>query len=366
MTKIDQLEQAQEVSEGSDSPFFEFSGAYCYMISPFGSILRINRAACEGLGYKEEELLGKPLTTIHAPESQAKVRDLLRSGNTVKLCSEEMVILTKDGEERTVLQNASSVMDPEGKLLYSTCVQMDITERKRMEHELRESHRRTMSQRLIEAREQERSRLARELHDDIQQRLALLAVGLECLKQELPTSAAKLKQDIGSAHKQLVDLTSDIRTLSHRLDSSKLEHLGLTRATTAFCTELFAGEGEKIAFHADNIPEKLPQEISLCLFRVLQEALHNAIKHSGSRFFRVSLCGRTNEIELTVRDTGRGFEPEKALNGLGLGLTSMRERLKTVDGRLSIDSKLQRGTTIRALVPFIQREVQRQSSSTSR
>jgi signal transduction histidine kinase len=108
----------------------------------------------------------------------------------------------------------------------------------------------------------------------------------------------------------------------------------------------------EIDFHSENIPKELPREISLCLFRVLQEALQNAIKHSGSRHFQVSLRGGANEVELTVHDSGVGFEPEEALKGRGLGLTSMKERLKLVDGQLSIDSKPQSGTTIQARVPF--------------
>ena len=108
----------------------------------------------------------------------------------------------------------------------------------------------------------------------------------------------------------------------------------------------------EIEFHSENIPKELPKEISLCLFRVLQEALQNAIKHSGSRQFQVSLKSGASEIELTVRDSGIGFETDEAIKGPGLGLTSMHERLKLVNGQLSIDSKPQRGTTIQARVPL--------------
>jgi signal transduction histidine kinase len=108
----------------------------------------------------------------------------------------------------------------------------------------------------------------------------------------------------------------------------------------------------EIDFRSENIPQGLPREISLSLFRVLQEALQNAIKHSGSRQFQVSLRRGASEIELTVRDSGIGFETDEAIKGRGLGLTSMQERLKLVDGELSIDSKPQRGTTIQARVPL--------------
>jgi signal transduction histidine kinase len=111
-------------------------------------------------------------------------------------------------------------------------------------------------------------------------------------------------------------------------------------------------QGVEIEFHSEHIPKELPREISLCLFRVLQEALQNATKHSGTQQFQVSLRGGVNEIELRVHDSGIGFAPEEAIKGRGLGLTSMQERLKLVDGQLSIDSKPQHGTTVQARVPL--------------
>src|SRR5262249_31621526 len=116
--------------------------------------------------------------------------------------------------------------------------------------------------------------------------------------------------------------------------------------------ELSEVHNVEIEFHSDRIPRDLSKEISLCLFRVLQEALQNAIKHSRSRLFRVSLGDGANTIELTVHDSGAGFDTEKAIDGRGLGLTSMKERLKLVDGRLFIDSKLGQGTSIHACVPL--------------
>jgi signal transduction histidine kinase len=224
----------------------------------------------------------------------------------------------------------------------------DITERKLAEEVLF-----IVSQKLIEAQEEERTRIALELHDDVGQRLSLLAVHLDRLKQSRPTSAAELGLQIEEVRKQIDDLACDVQALSHQLHSPKLDYLGLAAAAASFCRELSDRHGMEIEFHSENIPKELPKEISLCLFRVLQEALQNAIKHSGSRQFHTSLTGGANEIELTVHDSGVGFEPEEAIKGRGLGLTSMKERLKLVQGKLSIDSKPQRGTTIHARVPVI-------------
>jgi len=215
-------------------------------------------------------------------------------------------------------------------------VNIDITERKLAEEALS-----TVSQRLIQAQEQERSRLARELHDNISQKLAMLGVTLQGVKMCLPASAAELGRQIGEAHEQVVAAGNEIQALSHRLHSPKLGLLGLTATASSFCREFSDQQKIEIDFQSENVPKELPQEIALCLFRVLQEALQNAAKHSGSRHFQVALTGGSNEIEL-----------EEATEGRGLGLTSMKERLNMVDGQLSIDSKLRQGTTIHARVPL--------------
>jgi signal transduction histidine kinase len=146
------------------------------------------------------------------------------------------------------------------------------------------------------------------------------------------------------------DLGSDVQALSHRLHSSKLKHLGLAGAAVEFCKEFSAQQGVEIDFQSEGIPEELSEDISICLFRVLQEAVQNAAKHSGSRLLQVSLRNGSKEIELTVYDSGIGFELENAFQKQGLGLTSMRERMKLVNGELSIESGLQQGTTVRARV----------------
>ena len=250
-----------------------------------------------------------------------------------------------DGEYHWVLDSGAPRFNAEGSFAGYVGSAIDVTERKLAEEALSK-----VNQRLIAAQEEERSRLARELHDDINQRIALLAGDLEGLKQGLPDSAVELGERIAEMSKQAGEVGKDIQALSHRLHSPKLEYLGLAATAASFCREFFDLQKVKIAFHSENIPKELPQDVSVCLFRVLQEAIQNAIKHSGSRQFQVSLRGGANEIELTVQDSGIGFDPQEAIKGRGLGLTSMRERLKLVDGQLSIESTPQRGTTIQARV----------------
>src|SRR5215469_13986203 len=216
----------------------------------------------------------------------------------------EFRIVRPDGTTRWIASRGKFGYRRNGEARRMLGVAVDITERKQAEEALS-----TVSRRLIEAHEEERTWIARELHDDI-------------------------------------------KALSHRLHSSKLEYLGLEAACAGFCRELSELQNVEIDFHSESVPKDLPKEVSVCVFRVLQEALQNGVKHSGSRHFQVSLRDDSNEVALTVRDSGVGFDPEQTINSHGLGLTSMKERLKLVDGQLFIDSKLQQGTTIHARVPL--------------
>jgi PAS domain S-box-containing protein len=224
---------------------------------------------------------------------------------------------------------------------------IDVTERKLAEESLAD-----VGRKLIEAHEEERTWIARELHDDVNQRMALLAIELDRWNQQLPPSAVELHDHIHHASQRISDIAADIQALSHRLHSSKLEYLGLVAAAKSFCKELSEQQKVEIDFSHAAIPRVVPKEISLCLFRVLQETLQNAVKHSGVRHFKVELCGTEKEIQLTVSDLGVGFDLQDAIQRRGLGLISMRERMRLVSGVMSIKSQPGSGTTIHARVPL--------------
>jgi signal transduction histidine kinase len=223
---------------------------------------------------------------------------------------------------------------------------VDTTERKRAEEALS-----TVSQKLIEAHEEESTRIARELHDDINQRLAVVAMSLDCLKQSPSASTADVER-FGEVKQWIADLVSDIQALSHGLHPPKLELLGLEAAAAGFCEELSHRHGITIDVQFENIPKALPPEVSLSLYRVLQEALQNVVKHSASGHARVSLTGQMDTLTMTIQDSGAGFDPHEAMRGPGLGLTSMKERLKVVGGQVSIHSQQGRGTVIHAVAPL--------------
>jgi len=220
------------------------------------------------------------------------------------------------------------------------------------EHKLAEESLADMGRKLIEAHEEERTWIARELHDDVNQRMALLAVELDRWNQQLPPSAVELHDHIHHAIQRLSNIATDIQALSHRLHSSKLEYLGLVAAAKGFCRELSEQHQVEIDFRDMAMPRSVPKEVSLCLFRVLQEALQNAMKYSGVRHIKVELRGTEGEIQLTVSDLGIGFDPQDAIHRRGLGLISMRERMQLVRGEISIKSQPGSGTTIHARVPF--------------
>ncbi len=251
-----------------------------------------------------------------------------------------------DGSVIWVEKTGLAHFNEQGEILRIVGMVADVTERKLAEAALAD-----MNRRLIEAQEQERSRIARELHDDIGQRLALLAIELEQLHQD-PPDLPEVRSRMGELQKQASEIATDIQTLSHELHSTKLEYLGPVAAMRGLCRELGEQTKVQIDFTSQDLPNPLPPNISLCLFRVLQESLRNAIKHSGARHVEVGLRGTPDEIHLAVSDRGVGFDSEAAKEGQGLGLVSMEERLKLLKGTLSIESQRRRGTTIHARVPL--------------
>jgi signal transduction histidine kinase len=154
------------------------------------------------------------------------------------------------------------------------------------------------------------------------------------------------------ARQGISDLGEDIQAISHRLHSSKLEYLGLVNAAKSFCREVSEQRNVRIDFKHLDVPAGIPKEISLCLFRVLQEALQNAVKHSAGQNLTVDVYGTEEGISLTVSDSGIGFDWQHAMNSQGLGLISMRERLRLVNGELSIQSAPGSGTIVLARVPI--------------
>jgi signal transduction histidine kinase len=175
----------------------------------------------------------------------------------------------------------------------------------------------------------------------------MLAVELEQLQDDPSDLHSRVKE----LRKAMAEITDDVQGLSHELHSSKLEYLGVVAGIRSWCNEFGERQKMEIQFSSD-VRNALPHEIGLTLLRILQEALHNVIKHSGVKRAAVELQEDSSEIHLIVSDEGRGFETDAALRGEGLGLTSMRERIRLINGTISIESKPKGGTTIYVRVPL--------------
>ncbi len=216
--------------------------------------------------------------------------------------------------------------------------------------ELRTSYERIrdLGSRLLNAQETERSRIARELHDDISQQVAVLAIDLELLGSVHEVHPEGLAEDaLNRAH----DIARSVHDLSHRLHPAKLRLIGLVAALQGLQTELSRSD-VAVTFTHDNVPVALPPDLMLCLFRLVQEALQNAIKHSGAGHISVHLAGVANGVALTIVDDGSGFDVDAAW-GRGLGLISMAERLEAMGGTLEIHSRPNAGTRVAVRVPVL-------------
>jgi PAS domain S-box-containing protein len=252
-----------------------------------------------------------------------------------------------DGEFRWVVDYGTPRFEIDGTFCGYIGSAVDITERKSSEESLH-----SLSGRLIHAQEQERARIARELHDDFSQRLALLGISLGQLWKDLPESQVGQRTGVLEILKGTKEMSSDLHSLSHQLHSSKLELVGLVSALSGLCKEM--GEKYKIDIHftkSGALP-KIAKDVELCLFRVTQEALGNVVKHSQSKGAQVELGANSMGVSLRVTDAGKGFEPDLSNPAAGIGLVGMRERLRLVGGRLSVKSELLHGTEIIAEVPL--------------
>lgn len=286
-------------------------------------------------------------TFIH-PDDLQKVQAANSQGHeSQKAYSKEYRLRRHDGVYRWMFDLAAPRINDDGSFAGFIGSAIDISDQKQANEALE-----SISGKLIEAQEKERSRIARELHDDICQRLALLSLELE---RESPGSGgfgtpaqARMEEIRGLC----VEIADDVQALSHELHSSKLDYLGVEAAIRSFCHEFSQQHHVNVEFTSKSVPNPLPRDISLSLFRVTQEALHNAVKYSGVDRFTVDLRSVVDNIQLEIKDSGAGFQLQEAKQNGGLGLVSMQERIHLVKGIFTVESRVNSGTTILAHVPF--------------
>jgi PAS domain S-box-containing protein len=307
------------------------------------------------VGFEAVNMLGFPIADWYQPDflsrhihpedrelAITKCREYAKAWDNFEL---DYRMIASDG--RVVwLHNLISVIR-EGNEPKTICgFSTDITQNKETEAALTD-----MSGRLINAQEDERRRVARELHDDLNQRMALLSIELEQLGQM--KGAVDLHARLDQLQNYAQEISADIHRISYKLHPSKLDHLGLAAAVKSLCQELSTKGGIKIEFQQSGFPTNLPPDVTLCLFRIAQEALGNCLKHSGATTARVKLESNAKEMFLSVADDGCGFNAKSKAMTSGLGFTSMRERLRIVGGDIRIDSQAMRGTRVEVSIPRV-------------
>ncbi len=257
----------------------------------------------------------------------------------------EHEIEAKGGARRLLLVHIKCVSIRRGTILY---VCRDITERRESERELRE-----LSGRLINAHEQERIRLSRELHDDVGQRVALLSAELGVLRQLLADAPRPVREQLTKITGQTNAIGGVLHRFSHALHPARLEQLGLESSIRAFCDDLSEARQIDIQFEVAGRTPAIHPDSAVCLYRITQEALHNVVKHSSASHATVALTFGRNEVVLRVIDDGAGFDPQEVRRKDALGLVSMRERARLVQGHLSVSSKPGQGTGIEVRLPIM-------------
>jgi PAS domain S-box-containing protein len=293
------------------------------------------------------------------PDDQRNVLDAVAEAlKTRHPFSKEYRLRRSDGVYRWMLDIATPRVNGDGSFAGFIGSAIDTTDQKLAQQALEK-----VSGQMIEAQEKERSRIARDLHDDICQRLALLSMEIDQAKRVSADSPETTKEKLQEIRKHCSEITGDVQSLSHQLHSSKLESLGIEAAIRGFCREVSRQHEVNVDFTCRNVPKHLPKAISLCLFRVAQEALQNAVKYSGVSEFTVELLTLEDEIHLAVADEGAGFDVEEAKRNQGLGLMSMQERVQLVNGMLSVESNPGKGTQVLAVVPLDGRPLKDQAGS---
>ena len=229
-----------------------------------------------------------------------------------------------------------------------------LQEQRRTESSLRASHMQisSLAGRLIHAQEEERKRIARELHDDFSQRLAAQSLALNHITRQISPANADVSRQLLAIKERTSELSEDLRLLSHDLHPATLEHAGLPVALQSLAAEFARGRKMRVDLHLEAGTPPVPINIALCCFRVVQEALRNAARHAQATLAQVSVHVTDSRVFLSVADNGLGIEMEKLCSSPGLGITSMRERVKLLGGEFEIMRREKVGTLVAVTVPM--------------
>jgi PAS domain S-box-containing protein len=343
-------EEKLQESEQRFRQVTETAGEFIWEVDAAGLYTFASPSVEKILGYTAEELVGKlHFYDLFVPsvreERKAAAFRLFAARQSFRNFPNPNV--SKSGRVVHLETSGAPVLDPAEELVGYRGADADVTGRRNAEAAARE-----LGGRLINAQENERRRIARDLHDDLSQRLALISVELELFGQEPPAQPEAIAGRMQRFSGEVKSLSSEIHRLAHELHPAKLEQLGLAATVRGFCKELAAAHEFAIEFEPRDVPTSLPNEVALCLYRITQEALQNVVKHSGATSAKVELAATRGELHLIVTDDGHGFDPQAMPDNGSLGIVSMRERVRMVQGQISVQSRPGEGTRVEVRVPI--------------
>ena len=334
-----------------------------------GKIILVNSRTEELFGYGRKDLLGQQVEIL-VPESSRERHVMLRKAFFTHTevrqmgAGRELHGVRKDGSRFPVEIGLNPIDTGAGMWVLASV--LDITERRRVERTLQESRQelRALAGRLFRAQEEERKRIARELHDELSQSVALLAFDTSSLALSPPAAPEDMKESLRKLQSRIADLSTDIRQIAHKLHPSILEDLGLAAALRELCEEFSARETIPVACDHEALQQALPVDIASCLYRVAQEALHNIQKHARATHIWLSVIDDPETVRLCVQDDGVGFDAVAGSSG-GLGIISMKERVRLVQGAFSIQSQPGKGTTLSVSIPLHRRHSEAHANTVS-
>jgi PAS domain S-box-containing protein len=332
-----------------------------------GIITSWNMGATLLYGVEESEVIGRNISMLVPPGVEDDTPQLLQSIQWGEHAEHHEVVRQRSDGQRIYLSLAiSPIRDSEGRMVALSTIARDVSVRRQAQEELRAAHDqlarevtertraeaeiRALSERLITAQEEECTRLARELHDDLSQQIAAVGISLSNIKRQIPESQREGREEAERTFQRVKQLGDGIRRLSHQLHPTILEHSGLVVALESYCAEFKSLTGVSAVVEADARLDNVPANPALGIFRITQEALQNVWKHSGTKKVVIQLSRSGGQLRLRVSDEGRGFDPAHHDKSKGLGLISMRERAKLLSGTLTIESAKGQGTTVTATV----------------
>lgn len=350
-----QAETARKTSERRFQSLFDKASLGIALEDINGRLLFVNQALCEMLGYSRQELAVKKCEGVSHPADHEREIELFRrlQAGEIDKYQIEKRFTRKDGEQiwgRVSVSLMNRRSDPS---LQVIGMLEDITEQKLMESGLRrrDLELEQLTGRLMQAQEEERQRISRELHDDVGQRMCLLTIGISALRQELQASQqASLADRTSELYVDAQQICKDLQDLTHEFHSTNVKELGLELAVRGLCDAVSAQHALQVEVGIEPLDRAMPPELALCLFRVAQEALNNVIKHGCTRQALLELKQVDRKVWMKISDSGVGFD--SSVHTSGIGFSSMRERLRIHGGVFSVRSRPGRGTEVIAEVPL--------------